>query len=398
MGAIRKIQEFIGDSRAVGIILLGCTAISLIVTNTSAGTAWLHWWNLSVDPSGGHHWTAGPLHLPNSLTDWLNDAGMSIFFFMAGMEIKRELTSGELSSFRQALLPAAAAIGGMVLPAALFLLSAHGTDYAHGWGIPMATDIAFSLGIAAILGSRMPLALKVFLTALAIIDDLGAIVTIAIFYSHGLAIGYLLGGACVWMLLLALTYYKVPFGWFQCLLGAVLWYCIFNSGIHATVAGVLFAFTVPAKDLQTWEHRVHFPVNFIIIPLFALAGTAIHLPSNLWSLFKTPLSLGIMSGLLIGKTVGISGVVYILVRSGVSVLPAGSNWRQVIGTGLLAGIGFTMSIFITLLAYNRPDFQDTAKIAVLAASLLAIGGALAWFRWVAGPGTPEETGSKIIDI
>ena len=259
MGAIRKIQEFISDSRAVGILLLACTFISLLITNSPLGTAWLNGWHFSASPSDGHVWTIGFLRLPSAVEDWLNDAGMAVFFFMAGMEIKRELTGGELSSFRQAVLPAAAAVGGMVLPAALFLLITHGTGYSHGWGIPMATDIAFSLGVAAILGTRMPLPLKKFLTALAIIDDLGAILTIAIFYSHGLAAYYLMGGAGIWILLLTLTYFKVPFGWFQVLLGIILWYCIFNSGIHATVAGVLFAFTVPTKKLQTWEHRVHFP-------------------------------------------------------------------------------------------------------------------------------------------
>lgn len=381
MKAIRKIQEFIADSRAVGIVLMGCTILSLALANSPASGAWLGWWNLS--PGTGHHWTIGPLHLPNSISDWLNDAGMSVFFLMAGMEIKRELTSGELSTFRQALLPAVAAIGGMLLPAILFTIFTRGTVYAHGWGIPMATDIAFSLGVASILGSRIPLSLKIFLTALAIIDDLGAIVTIALFYSQGISLYYLLAGLGIWGCLLTLNWFKAPFGWVQWLLGLVLWYCIFNSGLHATVAGVLFALAVPTEKLQTWEHRLHVPVNFVIIPLFALAGTAIHAPAGGWALFRTPLALGILSGLLVGKTLGIAGAVYLFVRLGIAALPTGSNWKQVIGIGLLAGIGFTMSIFITLLAFDRPDVQDTAKIAVLAASLLAIIGGLAWFKWIA---------------
>ena len=385
MKIIRNIQAFIGDSRAVGILLLCCTGISLLLANCPWSGNWLSLWQWGPGAPGVHHWAAGPLHLPNSIIDWLNDAGMAVFFCLAGMEIKRELMTGELSSIRQAALPAAAAIGGMVLPAALFVLITRGTAYAHGWGIPMATDIAFSLGVAAILGTRMPVALKVFLTALAIIDDLGAIVTIAVFYSAGLHLYFLLAGLGIWLLLLGLTWLKAPFGWVQVLLGLVLWYCFFNSGIHATVAGVLFAFAVPRRVLSDWEHRLHSPVNFIIIPLFALANTAIVLPAHFLSGFSSPLSLGILSGLLIGKTLGISGAVYLLVRTGLSVLPTGSNWRHVIGTGLLAGIGFTMSIFITLLAYDQPDHQDAAKIAVLAASLLAMGGALAWFRWVAGP-------------
>jgi Na+:H+ antiporter, NhaA family len=183
---------------------------------------------------------------------------------------------------------------------------------------------------------------------------------------------------------LILTRYKVPFGWFQCLLGLALWYCIFNSGIHATVAGVLFAFTIPQKDLQAWEHSFRLPVNFVVIPLFALANTAIRFPAHLLGVFKTPLSIGVLSGLLIGKMLGIGGAVFLLVRTGISSLPAGSNWRQVMGTGLLAGIGFTMSIFITLLAFDQPDYQDTAKISVLAASLLAMGGSMLFFQKTRG--------------
>jgi NhaA family Na+:H+ antiporter len=397
MRVIRDIQAFIGDSRAVGIVLLCCTGISLLLANCPWSGNWLALWQWGPGEPGAHHWTVGAqhaagalgwpggaVHLPNSVIDWLNDAGMALFFCLAGMEIKRELMTGELSTIRQAVLPAAGAIGGMVLPALLFALITRGTTYAHGWGIPMATDIAFSLGVAAILGTRMPIGLKVFLTALAIIDDLGAIITIAVFYSAGLNLLFLLGGLGIWLLLMGLTWLKMPFGWVQVLLGLVLWYCFFNSGIHATVAGVLFAFAVPQRILQRWEHQLHFPVNFIIIPLFALANTAIVLPAHFLSGFRSPLSLGILSGLLIGKTLGITGAVFLLVRTGLSVLPTGSHWRHVIGTGLLAGIGFTMSIFITLLAYTQPDVQDSAKIAVLAASLLAMGGAIAWFRWVAG--------------
>jgi NhaA family Na+:H+ antiporter len=357
----RALRRFIDDSRAVGILLISCTALSLLLSNIPWGGSWISFWH-------------------SGISYWLDDAGMALFFFLAGLEIKRELLKGELSSLRRAVLPAAAAIGGMVLPALIFIGLNHGSMYAHGWGIPMATDIAFSLGVASILGSRMPVSLKIFLTALAIIDDLGAILAIAIFYSHGLAVWYLLGGLGIWAILLGLLFVRVPFGWGQWLLGIGLWYCFWRSGVHPTVAGVLFAFAVPTPQLSKWEHRVHFPVNFVIIPLFALANTAIRLPTHLFQGLLSNVSLGILSGLLIGKTLGVTGAVFLMVRTGLSNLPKRSSWSQIAGTGLLAGIGFTMSIFITLMAFDRPEDQEMAKIAVLVASLLAMGGAIGWFR------------------
>jgi NhaA family Na+:H+ antiporter len=336
MGAMLKIQDFIKDSRAVGILLLVCTAISLILTNSSFGQTWLNFWHLALQTGAGHHVALGPIHLPNDLSDWINDAGMALFFCLAGMEMKRELVAGELSTFRQAILPAAGAIGGMVLPALIFLGFNHGLTTADGWGIPMATDIAFSLGVAAILGSRVPTSMKVFLTALAIIDDLGAIIVIAVFYSHDLGLVYLFAGLGVWALLMVLTALKVPFGWGQILGGIVLWYCIFNSGVHATVAGVLFAFTVPSSYLEKGEHRLKLPVNFFIIPAFALANTAIHVPANFIHQLGNPLSLGILSGLLIGKTLGIFGAVFLLVKTGISSLPEGSSLKHLMGMGMFS--------------------------------------------------------------
>lgn len=382
MGAMLKIQDFIKDSRAVGILLLACTAISLVLTNSAFEQAWLNFWHLAIEPGAGHHVAVGPIHLPNDLSDWINDAGMALFFCLAGMEMKRELVAGELSTFRQAMLPAAGAIGGMVLPALIFLGFNHGSTTADGWGIPMATDIAFSLGVAAILGSRVPTSMKVFLTALAIIDDLGAIIVIAVFYSHDLGLVYLFAGLGVWALLMVLTALKVPFGWGQILGGIVLWYCIFNSGVHATVAGVLFAFTIPSSYLEKGEHMLKLPVNFFIIPAFALANTAIHIPPNFIHQLGNPLSLGILSGLLIGKTLGIFGAVYLLVKTGISSLPEGSNLKHLLGIGILGAIGFTMSIFITVLAIDQPADQDVAKIAIFVASLLAMLLALLWFGFM----------------
>lgn len=383
MKIVQKIQDFIADSRAVGIVLLGCTALSLALANTG-GRGWLALWQWRTGRAAG---------LPGTVTEWLNDAGMAVFFCLAGMEIKRELTQGELSSFRRAILPAAAAVGGMALPALIFLAVTWGTGFTHGWGIPMATDIAFSLGVASLLGTRMPVGLKVFLTALAIIDDLGAIITIAVFYSHGLQVYYLLAGLAVWGLVLAAR----RWGWVQVALGLVMWYCFFNSGVHATVAGVLFAFAVPQRRLREWEHALRIPVNFVILPLFALANTAVTLPGT-GAVLAEPIGAAVLSGLLIGKTLGITGAVFLLVRLKVAVLPSGSNWRQMLGTGMLGAIGFTMSIFITLLAYDRPGDQDAAKFAVLAASLIAMGAALAWFRWATGGPKAAGGGSRAAKV
>ncbi len=388
MGVLLKIQAFIKDSRAVGILLLSCTFLSLLLTNSPWDQVWLHFWHWAIQSGGGHHVTIGQLHLPNSLSDWINDLGMAFFFCLAGMEMKKELTTGELSSVRQAVLPAAGAVGGMLLPALIFLGFNHGLPSENGWGIPMATDIAFSLGVAAILGSRVPTSMKVFLTALAIIDDLGAIIVIAIFYSHDLGLGYLFAGLGIWIILLALNALKVPFGWGQILGGVLLWYCIFNSGVHATVAGVLFAFAVPTAKLEQGEHQLKFPVNFLIIPAFALANTAINIPASFLHQLGSPLSLGILCGLLIGKTLGIFGFVALLVKTKVSTLPLGSNFKHLFGTGILAAIGFTMSIFITLLALDQPLEQDNAKIAILVASLAAILLALSWFGFMRK--TPEQ--------
>jgi NhaA family Na+:H+ antiporter len=386
MGGILK--SFINDSRTVGILLLACTFLSLMLTNSPWGGAWLNCWHWGIQSGAGHHVSIGQLHLPNTVSDWINDFGMALFFCLAGMEMKRELTTGELSTFRQAILPAAGAIGGMLLPALIFLGFNHGLPSENGWGIPMATDIAFSLGVAAILGSRVPSSMKVFLTALAIIDDLGAIIVIAVFYTHDLGLAYLFAGLGIWVILLALNALKVPFGLGQILGGLALWYCIFNSGVHATVAGVLFAFAVPASKLEKGEHQLKLPVNFLIIPAFALANTSIHIPATFLHELGSPLSLGILCGLLIGKTLGISGIVYLMVRTKVSSLPAGSNFKHLLGTGMLAAIGFTMSIFITLLALDQPLEQDNAKIAIFVASLLAMILALCWFGFMRK--TPEE--------
>lgn len=374
--------DFIHDSRAVGIILLICTAVALTLANTNVASFFFSVINIDISVL-----TNTTIHLPHTLLHWINDGLMAVFFFLVGMEIKREITRGELSSFSQAILPLVAAIGGMVVPALIFFFINKGTAYANGWGIPMATDIAFSLGIAALLGSRVPLGLKIFLTALAIIDDLGAILAIAIFYSETIHWVYLGIAAIIFLVLYLLMRYKI-FGFFNFLLGILLWYCFYNSGIHATLAGVFFAFFIPIEKLTAIEHKLHTPVNFLIIPIFALANTAILLPDDILGALNTNLSWGIIAGLCIGKPLGIFAACYLTIQFKWGTLPANTSWRHIIGAGILAGIGFTMSIFIATLAFTNSATIDVAKISALAGSFLSIILGIVWLRFFCKPLTP----------
>ncbi|MEJ8844488.1 Na+/H+ antiporter NhaA [Lacibacter sp. H375] len=369
---ISPLLEFIQDSRAVGVTLLVCTVLSLIISNSGWGNSYLSFWNTEVHLSH---------YLPHTIIHWINDGLMAIFFFQVGMEIKRELVDGELSSLKQSILPVAGAFGGMLVPALIFTLFNSGTVYANGWGVPMATDIAFSLGIASLLGNRVPIALKIFLTALAIIDDLGAIVAIAVFYTSTIHLLYLFIGILVFAVLLLWTKLKLPFGFWNFLLGAAMWFCFFNSGVHATIAGVLFAFTIPVKRLTEIEHSLHNYVNFLIIPIFALANTAIHIPAGFIQHISNSLSLGIIFGLLVGKPVGIVFFCWLLVKLKLGQLAEGISWKHMIGLGLLAAIGFTMSIFISMLAFKDSFTQDISKMAVMVASVIAIILGYAWFKF-----------------
>ncbi|RXK58946.1 Na+/H+ antiporter NhaA [Lacibacter luteus] len=369
---ISPLLEFIHDSRAVGISLLICTVMSLVISNTAAGEFYINLWSTEVH--------AGE-YLPHTVLHWINDGLMAIFFFQVGMEIKREMVSGELASIKQSILPIAGALGGMLVPALIFTAFNNGTEFANGWGVPMATDIAFSLGIASLISGRVPLALKIFLTALAIIDDLGAIVAIAIFYTSTIKLIYLFSGMGIFVLLLLLTRFKVKFGFWNFLLGAALWFCFFNSGVHATIAGVLFAFTIPIKRLDAIEHALHNYVNFLIIPIFALANTAIVIPLGFTEHMTNSLSIGIIAGLVIGKPLGIVLFCWLLVKLKIGQLAEGINWKHMTGLGLLAGIGFTMSIFISMLAFKDSFTQDISKMAVMVASVLAIICGYAWFKF-----------------
>jgi len=384
---ISPIHTFLKDSRAVGIVLIVCTIISMILANSGVQEDYIGFWNTLFDPAGGHHYQYRSLHLPNSYLLWINDGMMVLFFFLVGMEIKRELTVGELSSVRKSILPVLAAIGGMLFPALIFALFNKNTPYAHGWGIPMATDIAFSLGILSLLGRRVPVTLKIFLMALAIIDDLGAILTIAIFYTPHLDVKYLLIGGGVLLIPLLLNFLKVQRLIFYYIPGIVLWYCVFNSGVHATIAGVLLAFCIPQDRIAGLVHSLHDPVNFVIMPVFALANTAILLPTDISGALHNKISYGIIAGLVLGKPLGIFTLSFAAVKLKLATLPSKSGWLQLAGVGLIAGIGFTMSIFISSLAYQEREMQIIAIMSVIVASLAAGIAGFIFLRLIKPVGT-----------
>lgn len=371
---LNPLRELMHDSRAMGIILLSCTVVSLLISNLPGGDGYVHFWHLSIPG-------ASNLLLPDSLLHFINDGLMAVFFFLVGMEIRKELIDGELSSIKKSILPVAAAVGGILLPATIYLFFNAGTDHAHGWAVPTATDIAFSLGVASLLGKKFPISLKIFLTALAIIDDLGAIIIIALFYGENISLIYLAASAAILLLSGIIAKTKLP-KWMLLFLGIALWFCMFHSGIHATIAGVAFAFVIPVKDLERLQLKLHNWVYFLIMPVFALANTAILLPENAVGQLGSTASLGIMFGLLVGKPVGIVLTCLLLVKTKVAQLPQHCGWHQMIGAGLLAGIGFTMSIFIATLAFDA-TVADIAKVAVLIASVASIIGGVLWVRMFA---------------
>jgi len=319
----------------------------------------------------------GGINLNLSIEHWVNDGLMTVFFLLVGLEIERELYAGELSSIKNASLPVIAAVGGMAIPALLHFIFNAGTNTQSGFGIPMATDIAFALGVLSLAGKRVPLALKIFLTALAIIDDLGAIMIIAIFYTSELQTTYLFIAIGIFALLLVLNRLKIHQLIWYILGGVIMWYCMLQSGVHATITGVLLAFAIPFGDgkenspsylLQHWLHK---PVAFIIVPIFAFANTGIIFSGNLADTLTTNNSLGIIAGLLIGKPLGILLLCFIAIKLRLAKLPEEVNWMQLAGAGVLAGIGFTMSIFITLLAFEEVALIQQSKIAILFSSLFA---------------------------
>jgi NhaA family Na+:H+ antiporter len=364
---ISPIRDFINDSRSAGIILIICTISSLVFSNLQfSQKSYTGFWD--------KHFKLIPfefLNLPETVLLNINDVLMTLFFFLVGMEIKRELTIGELASIKKSLLPVLAALGGMICPALIFSVYNYYTEAKSGWGIPMATDIAFSLGVLSLLGKKVPIQLKIFLAALAIIDDLGAIVTIAIFYTSKMSLTYLfLGFLCI-AILIILNKLKVNSLLIYALPAGLLWYFIFNSGIHATIAGVIASFTIPLKSLAKLEHILYKPVNFFIMPLFALANTAIIFPESFSAVYTSTISYGVILGLSLGKPLGIFFFSFIAIKLKIAALPSNTTFKQLWGIGLLGGIGFTMSIFTSTLAYSLDLFQVISKVSVMVGSLIA---------------------------
>lgn len=427
--ALSPFEKFIQWESSSGLMLMAAAVIAMVLANSALAHSFHHLWETPFALSVGD-WT-----LQKTLHHWINDGLMALFFFLVGLEIKNEVMAGDLATPRQAALPMLAALGGMLVPAALFFAINQGTEFAVGWGIPMATDIAFAVGVMTLLGSRVPKALLMFLVALAIVDDLGAVVVIAVFYTENLQMDALLvaSGLLAIMALLNVANVRSPIPYF--ILGGLMWYAVLQSGVHATVAGVLTAFMIPASSRYTptgfsqhvrqlmdrfdkygqsdsstqsllenksqlhlletlqsglhaiqpplvrLEHIFAMPVAFIIVPLFALAnaGVAVQL-GDLATTFSHPVVVGILLGLVIGKPLGITLFSWLAVRSGLARLPDGVNMGHVFGAGLIAGIGFTMSIFIDQLSLeNNPQVLDLAKTAILSASVLAAMLGAAWF-------------------
>ena len=410
---LSPIQDFIKQATSGGIVLLACMFLALFWANSPMADSYDTLWNTEF--------TVGieAFNISKSLLLWINDGLMAIFFFVVGLEIKRELLMGELRTWKKAIIPFAAALGGMIVPAAIYMAINAGKESFAGWGIPMATDIAFALGILALLGKRAPLSLKIFLTALAIVDDLGAVLVIAIFYTSEIIWVWLAVAAVFFLILLALNALGYRHPLLYAFIGIGLWVAFLKSGVHATIAGVLLAITIPAyskinedefieksrnlidkfekqskgkalnltqqsiigdieeaveaaqSPLQRLEHSLHPYVTFIIMPIFALANAGVSLSGNPLEMISNPVSLGIILGLFIGKQLGIFSFVYFAVKRGWAELPQQVSWPQIWGVSMLAGIGFTMSLFIAGLAFSDQNLLTSAKFGILIASFIS---------------------------
>jgi NhaA family Na+:H+ antiporter len=432
---ITPFEEFIHEESTSGVLLMACAILALILANTVLAHTYHHFLHMPAALSIGG-WT-----LEHSLHHWINDGLMALFFFVMGLEIKREILVGELSDLRRAILPVLAAMGGMVAPALIFYLINRGGPGAAGWGVPMATDIAFAVGVMALLGKRVPAALVTFLVALAIADDLGAVAVIAIFYTDRIAGTYLAIAGLLFGVLIVFNLIGVrnPLPYF--LIGILLWLTMLKSGVHATIAGILAAATIPVKPkfnpvrfslhvrelidrfdsscrgdadlmrneeqraivqtlengvhkvespLQRLEHSMHMPVAFFVVPLFALANAGVPIDvADLGEVTVQPITLGVIAGLLVGKLFGITGICLLALKVGIGELPAGTRLAHIVGVGLVGGIGFTMSIFIAELAFSAdPEQLVMAKTGILIASILAGVGGYLWLRFVAGAPVP----------
>jgi len=363
MKQTRLFIEFLDSEKAGGLILVFVTILSLILANSPFQNDYINFWKIDFV---GH-----------TIVEWINDGFMTIFFLLIGLELEREIYAGELSTIKKASLPIFAALGGMLVPFGFYLFLNFGTDTQSGSGIPMATDIAFAIGILSLLGSRVPISLKIFLTALAVIDDLGAIIVIAIFYTTGLAFLNLFIALGIFAFLLVLNRLKVHNLIPYIIGGVIMWYFMLHSGVHATITGVLLAFAIPFGDggekspSFIVQHFLHKPVAFIILPLFALSNTCLAIDNNWLTNVGQTNSIGIIVGLVIGKPLGIWLFAYIAVGLGISAIPSDLKWKNIFGAGLLGGIGFTMSIFITLMAFDKTEIINSSKIAILIASFIA---------------------------
>lgn len=426
------IKRFINEESIGGIILIISTIIALVWANSKWYDSYhFIWHELKV----GYVW--GKINLVASTHHWINDGLMALFFFTVGLEIKREIMGGELSTMKKASLPIAAAVGGMVFPALMYVFFAiNNPEYINGWGIPMATDIAFALGLLAMLGKRVPIALKIFLTALAIADDLGAVLVIAFFYTESISFIDLLYGGGFLLILVIANYLGVRRTLFYGLVGFLgVWTAFIFSGVHATIAGVLIALTIPARTkidedqyvnglkkllgkfkkedanqvslltqnqahilseievlnekahtpLQRLEHAMHPVSTYFILPLFAIANAGVHIEGNIFEMLFHPISLGIIAGLVLGKFLGISLISRLVVKMKIASLPDGLNWNQIYGVAFLAGIGFTMSMFISELAFAEESFKQIAKVGIMAASLLSAIIGMIWLVLASKP-------------
>lgn len=377
--ALEALREFLKLESASGIILVGAAILALIVNNSPLSGLYDLFLNTPVEIR------IGALHIGKPLLLWINDGLMAIFFLLIGLEVKREILDGQLSSLSQVALPGFAAIGGMVIPALIYIIFNFGdSETLSGWAIPAATDIAFALGILALLGSRVPLSLKLFLLTLAIIDDLGAIVIIAIFYSGDLSVASLIFAAIAIAALVAMNLLGVRRIAAYVVVGVILWICVLKSGVHATLAGVVLAFSIPLRTkedepcpLREMEHSLHPWIAFGIMPIFAFANAGVSLEGmSIGKLFE-PIPIGIALGLVVGKQIGVFGFSFAAVKLGLAKLPSELSWRMIYGTSILCGIGFTMSLFISTLAYDSTmgDYAMSARIGILLGSFVsAIAG------------------------
>ncbi len=368
---LQSFKDFFRSGQIGGILLMICVAISLFIANSGFKDGFAGF--LATD----FGFSFGGSTYAFTVSAWINDALMAVFFLLVGLEIKRELVEGELSSAKKAALPVIAALGGMLVPAFIYFIFNKGSDTASGWGIPMATDIAFALAIISMLGKSAPASLKIFLAALAIVDDLGAILVIAVFYTSEVHFNYLLMAGGIVALLVIFNFFNVKQLYFYLIPGVFLWYFIHHSGIHATIAGVLLALTIPTNTtntespLEKLEHLLNGPVNYFIMPVFALANTNITFQKEMLGGLLSPLGTGIILGLFAGKTIGVTLFSWLAVKLKFGSLPSRSGWKHIIGLGMLAGIGFTMSIFISLLSFSDEMHVTEAKFAILCASVIS---------------------------